>query len=110
MVVPEIKSIEEIMAYREGPVVALFHAVWCSPCRQMGPEFDDVASSYQNDPRKIMFRRVDIDSYQVFAQENQVRGVPNLFIFRDGKRVDSQAGGMDKENIKKTIEEALEKA
>ena len=66
---------------RRGVVVLDFFATWCGPCKTFAPTFERLASDYPT----IQFFKVDIDRAPEMAEEFQIRSVPTIIIFRDGK-------------------------
>jgi len=73
----------------EIPVLVDFYATWCGPCKTMSPILDDVASQVQGKAKVI---KVDVDKNQQAASAYQVRGVPTLILFKNGKQVWRQSG------------------
>ena len=73
----------------ETPVLVDFYATWCGPCKTMSPILDDVASQVKGKAKII---KVDVDKNQQAAAVYQVRGVPTLILFKNGKQVWRQSG------------------
>ena len=71
------------------PVLVDFYATWCGPCKTMSPILDDVAKQVQGKARVI---KVDVDKNQQAAATYQVRGVPTLILFKNGKQLWKQSG------------------
>lgn len=80
----------------EKPVLIDFHAEWCGPCKAQSPIIKEVASATKD---KIRIIKIDIDKNQSIAQRYEVRGVPTLAIFKDGKIIWRQSGLMSKQQI-----------
>lgn len=75
------------------PVLVDFWAEWCGPCRLMGPVIDEVAPAYSG---KIKFVKVNVDECPNTPGTYNVRGIPMLILFKNGKIVNSKVGALTK--------------
>jgi len=83
------------------PVLVDFWAEWCGPCRQMGPTIDQIATEYAG---KAKVGKLDVDSNIQTAGRYQIRGIPTLLVFKDGKVVDQKVGAVGKADVKKMLD------
>ncbi|CBL44436.1 Putative thioredoxin [gamma proteobacterium HdN1] len=86
-------------AHAEGsdiPVVVDFWAGWCGPCRAFAPTFS--AAAAQLEP-KLRFAKVNVDEAQQTAARFNIRSIPTLAIFRDGKEIGRQAGALSPQQL-----------
>jgi len=77
-------NFEETVLKSSVPVLLDFWAPWCGPCRMMAPVLDEVAAQYQG---KLVVAKMNVDENPTTPQKFDVRGIPNLKFFKDGKLV-----------------------
>ncbi|NND11186.1 MAG: thioredoxin [Flavobacteriaceae bacterium] len=80
----------------EVPVLVDFHADWCGPCKMLAPILKQVKEE-MGDNIKII--KIDVDKNQPLASKYQVRGVPTMLLFKDGKQLWRQSGVIQKNDI-----------
>lgn len=80
----------------EKPILVDFFATWCGPCQALMPILKQVKDQL-GDQIKIV--KIDVDKNQNIATQWQVRGVPTLILFKNGKQVWRQSGVLSKEQI-----------
>lgn len=83
------------------PVVVDFWAPWCGPCRMMAPAFAQAAK--QLEPR-YRLAKVNTEEEQALAARFQIRSIPTLVVFRQGREVARQSGAMDAGNLARWIQ------
>jgi thioredoxin 1 len=84
----------------DKPVLVDFFATWCGPCQMLGPILKEVKESLGN---RVSIIKIDVDKNQEIASVYQVRGVPTMMLFQNGKQLWRQSGVLSKEEIIKTI-------
>jgi thioredoxin 1 len=84
----------------DKPVLIDFFATWCGPCKMLGPILKEVKNSLGD---RISILKIDVDKNQQIAAQYQVRGVPTMILFQNGKQLWRQSGVLPKEEIIKII-------
>jgi len=72
-----------------GLAVVDFWATWCGPCRMIAPLLDQLAVKYVG---RAKVAKLDVDSNQKTAMRFNVRSIPTILFFKDGKLVDQVIG------------------
>jgi len=63
------------------PVVVDFWAEWCGPCKQIGPALEELSAEYDG---KVKIVKVNVDENPNSPAQFGVRGIPALFLIKDG--------------------------
>ena len=86
----------------ELPVLVDFWAEWCGPCRMIGPIVDELADSHAG---KVKVVKVNVDQNQRIAANYQVRGIPMLLMFKNGKVEATQVGAVGKAQLTQFVDD-----
>ena len=88
----------------DKPVLIDFQAEWCGPCKTLAPIVKEVYKAMDD---KIRIIKIDVDKNQALAKKYQVRGVPTLALFKNGKVIWKESGARTKQQIINIINQNL---
>ncbi len=80
----------------QGLTVVDFWAEWCGPCRIIAPIVDQLAAEYQGKAKVV---KLDVDSNQQTAMKYNVRSIPTVLFFKNGKVVDQVIGAVPRAHL-----------
>lgn len=86
------------------PVLVDFWAPWCGPCKAIAPVVEELASEYDG---KLKVVKVNVDDNKEAAHKYNVRGIPNLILFKDGEMVDQMIGARSKQELIDLVNKAV---
>lgn len=90
----------------DKPVVIDFWAPWCGPCRSFAPVFEQAAAEREG---KARFVKVDTEAEQMLGAQYQIRSIPTLMVFKNGKMVEQLSGALPKAQFDQWLDQALRK-
>ena len=85
----------------KGLVLVDFWAEWCGPCRQLGPILEAIDEEMGND---VKIYKMNVDDSPETASQFGIRSIPTMFLFKDGKQVDTKVGLNTQSTISSWIE------
>lgn len=90
----------DIVIASKTPVLVDFFADWCGPCKTLAPILKEVKAELGDAVRIV---KIDVDKNQPLANKYQVRGVPTMLLFKDGKQLWRKSGALPKHEIVSAI-------
>ncbi|MCB2094500.1 MAG: thioredoxin [Rhodobacteraceae bacterium] len=86
------------------PVVVDFWAEWCGPCKQIGPSLEELSEHYAG---KVKIVKVNVDDNPNSPAQLGVRGIPALFLLKNGQVVSNKVGAAPKAALQSWIDSAV---
>lgn len=83
----------ESLIQEDRPVVVDFHTVWCGPCKIQTPILKEIADDLGD---RIKVIKIDVDLNNEIAAKLNIRSVPTLIVFKNGKQVWRHSGVVSK--------------
>ncbi len=97
-------NFEGLVLHSDKPVIVDFWAVWCGPCRIIGPIVQEIGEEYSE---QVMVGKMDVDHNPKIARKYGIRNIPTLLFFKNGEVVDKQVGSVPKQVLIKKLEQYL---
>lgn len=95
---------EDQVLNSSDPVLVDFWAEWCGPCKMIAPMLDELAQTYAG---RLKIAKVNIDHNQKTPRNYNVRGIPTLMLFKDGKVQATQIGAVSKTQLTQMLDRAI---
>ncbi len=86
-------NFEELVMKSDKPAVVDFWAVWCGPCKMVGPIIEDL---YDEHGEKAIIGKINVDENPETAAKFMVRNIPTVLFIKDGEVVAKQVGAAPK--------------
>ena len=97
-------NFEAEVSESDKPVLVDYWAIWCGPCKMVGPIVEEIAIEFSD---KIKVGKLDVDANQTSAAKQNVMSIPTLAIFKGGELVAQQVGALSKTQLTDFIESNL---
>ena len=97
------KTFEEEVLKGDNHVLVDFWASWCAPCHMMTPVLEQVAEKYAN----LNVKKLNVDENPKFASKFNIRSIPTLILFKEGKPISQYIGYVPLETLSKELEKSL---
>ncbi len=98
------ENFEKEITNSELPVLVDFFAVWCEPCKVLGPILEKVAEEFKG---KLKFIKANVNEIPVTSQKFGIEQIPTVVLFEKGKAVNGFIGLRSEEDIRKWLGEFI---
>ena len=106
--ISEDQFIEEVVEKSKSvPVIVDFWAPWCGPCKQLTPILEKVVEAKKG---KVVLAKINVDENQGIAAQLNVRSIPTVYGFVDGKPIDAFQGAQSESKIEEMVKKLIDSA
>ena len=88
----------------EKLVIVDFWAVWCGPCRMIGPFLEEISEEMAD---RVTVVKCNVDDCEDIAMRYRIMNIPTLLFFRNGEIVDRHVGAAPKAALVEKINSLL---
>lgn len=86
------------------PVLLDLWAAWCGPCRMIAPVVEELAREMAG---RVRVAKLNVDENPATANRFNVRSIPTLLVFKDGREIDRIVGAQPKAEIARRLEKVV---
>ena len=97
-------NFDELVLKSDKPVIVDLWAVWCGPCRMVGPIVEEIGNEYEG---QAVVGKLDVDNNPEIAKRYGIRNIPTILFFKNGEIVDKQVGAVPKQVLVGKLEALL---
>ncbi|HAG17100.1 MAG TPA: thioredoxin [Bacteroidales bacterium] len=97
-------NFDELVLKADKPVIVDLWAVWCGPCRMVGPIVEEIGKEYAG---QAIVGKLDVDKNPEIARRYSIRNIPTILFFKNGEVVDKQVGAVPKQVLVGKLEPLL---
>ncbi len=99
-----LDTFDKVVIQSPNFVMVDFWATWCGPCKMVAPIVEELAKEYEG---RVTFAKVNTDENPDLASRYNIRGIPTLIFFKEGKVLDQVIGAVPKAQLKAKLDSFL---
>ena len=91
---------KDLIKQSDKVVIVQLGASWCSPCKALKPKMEALSEAHKEE---LEVGYIDIDNDPIIAQENGVRGVPTILVYKEGTLKQTLVGNQSQETLENLV-------
>jgi len=93
-------GLDDELLQSKQPLLVDFWAPWCGPCRAMSPALEAAAEELEGNAKVF---KINVDDNPSVSPRFNVRGIPTMILFKDGREASRLVGLASKEQIEALV-------